>query len=439
MSSNPYFRRILLVAIIGVGILALTTCSISKEADGGPVQLVYQDWRTDWFPPMAQELLDEFHAEHPNIRVFYTPDPDNVETAMLEAMEAGTAPDVFQGCCSFFPIWAQEGHTLDLAPLIERDIDDAVISEWSPAQYEALRTDSGQQFGVPKYHGALAIYYNKDLFDEYGVAYPDETWDHDDYLNAMRQLTHDTDNDGDTDIWGSMIDVSWERIQMHVNDWGGHFVDPSNPRNCVMDEPPALEALEWLRSAMWDEQVMARLSDVGATETRHAFIGGEIAMVEDGSWALKDILANADFRIGVAPFPAGPAARVTLGTTDGFGIYAGTRYPEEAWELVKFLISREYGIAMAEANFLQPARTSLVNDWVEIIEQQFPAQTRELDLAAFADGHLKGYSVTAEIFADQATASAAASDAWDQILTLGTQPTDSIQSVCSLIEGASRN
>ena len=71
---------------------------------------------------MAEELLDEFHSENPNIRVFYTPDPDNLEQSMLELMQAGTAPDVFQGCCTFFPTWAQQGYTLDLAPLIARDI-----------------------------------------------------------------------------------------------------------------------------------------------------------------------------------------------------------------------------------------------------------------------------------------------------------------------------
>ena len=64
------------------------------------------------------------------------------------------------------------------------------------------------------------------------------------------------------------------------------------------------------------------------------------------------------FRVGVAPFPAGPVRRVTLATTDGFGIYSGTKHPDEAWELVKLLISKDYGRAMARANFLQPARAS---------------------------------------------------------------------------------
>ena len=234
-------------------------------------------------------------------------------------MRAGTAPDVLQGCCTFFPIWAQEGHLLDLRPFIERDLDEEVLSDWDRAQYEALATPDGAQYGVPKFHGALALYYNKDLFDAHGIPYPDDTWTQDEYLDAMRQLTLDSDGDGATDVWGGMIDVSWDRVQVHVNAWGGNIVDPANPASCALDEAPALAAVEWLRARMWDDKVMATLLDVQNLSTRDAFIEGMVATVEDGSWALKDILAKAPFRVGVAPLPAGPAGRVTLATTDGFG------------------------------------------------------------------------------------------------------------------------
>lgn len=419
--------------------LALAACQPFQSPtlrNNDKVQLVYQDWRTDWFPPMAQRLLAEFHATHPNIRVFYTPDPEDLEESMLVDMEAGVAPDVFQGCCSFFPIWAQQGYTLDLRPYVEADLDQATIDDWNPAQYRAFFSRDGRQYGLPKYHGALALYYNKDLFDAYKVDYPDGTWDHDDYLAAMQRLTHDRDDDGQIDVWGSMVDISWERIQMHVNGWGGHFVDPDDPTRCRMAEPEALAAMEWLRARMHDDRVLATFLDVHNMETRQAFITGRVAMVEDGSWALKDILTGADFRIGVAPFPAGPVRRVTLATTDGFAIYAGTKYPEAAWELVKFLISREYGRAMAQANFLQPARASLVDEWIGFIRQEFPRQTAEMDLAAFADGHLKGYSVTAEIFANMAEATRLTYTAWDQIFTLGQAPVERMKSVCAQIEAS---
>jgi multiple sugar transport system substrate-binding protein len=196
--------------------------------------------------------------------------------------------------------------------------------------------------------------------------------------------------------------------------------------------------MEWIRARMWDDRVMASFLDVQNVETRQAFINERIAMVEDGSWSLKDILTGARFRVGVAPFPEGPVRRATLATTDGFAIYGGTRHPEAAWELVKFLASREYGRAMARANFLQPARASLVGEWDQLIRSEFPLQTRDLELGAFAEGHLEGYSVTAEIFANQADAGRLAEAAWEQIYTLGREPVAMMKDVSAQIEDAQR-
>ena len=55
-------------------------CAGRPAEDPGPTaataaQLVYRDWRTDYFAAMAQQMLEQFHATHPNIHVFYTPDP----------------------------------------------------------------------------------------------------------------------------------------------------------------------------------------------------------------------------------------------------------------------------------------------------------------------------------------------------------------------------
>jgi multiple sugar transport system substrate-binding protein len=197
-----------------------------------------------------------------------------------------------------------------------------------------------------------------------------------------------------------------------------------------------MEALEWLRARIWDDHVMTFSPPEQGTGTREAFIAGQVAMAEDGSWALKDILSGARFRLGIAPFPSGPVKKVTLATTDGFGIYSGTKHPNAAWELVKFLISPEYGRAMARTNFLQPARASLVEDWVQYVRAEYPEQTRDVDIAAFADGHLKGYSVIAEVFPNMSEATRLAEDAWRKILVLGQAKVNLMQETSRLIDAA---
>jgi multiple sugar transport system substrate-binding protein len=402
---------------------------------GEKADIVYQDWRTEWFPPMANRMLEIFHERHPNIRVYFTLDPENLEERMPVDFEAGRAPDVFAGCCTFFPTWAKRGYTLDLRPLVA-DLDQADIADWDPVQYAALFTRDGVQYALPKYHGALALYYNKDAFDDARVAYPDASWNDDDYQDAMRRLTTDTKNDNQADRWGSIFDISWDRVQTHVNAFGGHFVDPADSSRCLMGEPPALAAMEWLRARMWDDKTMATPLDVQNQLPRQAFALGRTAMDEDGSWSLRDILQESRFRLGVAPMPAGPARRAALAGTDGFGIYADTRYPEASWELLKFLVGKDYGRAMAQAQFLQPARESLVDEWIGFIRAEYPEQTRDVDLAAFADGHRQGYSVIAEIFLNMEAAQRIAYAAWDKLYTLGQADTDIMVTAAAQIQQA---
>lgn len=387
---------------------------------------------------MAQLMLDEFHATHPNIRVYYNLDPENkeFEEKSLADLQAGTAPDVFQGCCSFLPIWAQKGYLLDLRPYVRADLDQATIDDWDRVQYKSFFRRDGQQYALPKYHGALALYYNKDLFEAAHIDFPDDSWTHDDYLAAMKRLTYGSNRGDQPPVWGSMIDTAWERLQVHVNAWGGHFVDPMDPTKSRMAEPAALQAFEWIRARMWDDKVMATALDVQNKGTQQAFIDGQVAMIEDGSWGLKGILANANFRVGLAVFPAGPVRRATLATTDGFGIYAGTKHPDAAWELLKFLVSKEYGRAMAKAQFLQPARASLVDEWIGFIRTEFPDKTKDLNIAAFADGQRKGYSVIGEGFANQADAQRLANAAWQKIFTLGQAPVEIIKDLSRDIEAA---
>jgi multiple sugar transport system substrate-binding protein len=430
--SRRSFLKAIGVSVAGIGIGACAPRNLGPGPDGAAyAQLVYQDWRTDWFPALAHEMLGAFHELHPNIQVYYTPDPVDLHGQMMEDFAAGTAPDLIAGCCEFLPIWAQHGYLLDLAPYVEADLDQDTIDDWDPAQLASYYTPDGQLFALPKYHGALGLYYNRDVFEAAGVQVPERSWSYDDYLQAMKETA-----DPDRRIWGGMVDITWDRLQVHVNSWGGHFVDPQDSTRSFMGRAEALSAFEWIRARMWDDRVMASALDVQNLQTRHAFIQRRLAMVEDGSWALKDILELAPFRVGVTTFPAGMARRATLATTDGFAIYAGTRYPEAAWELIKFLTSRAYGRAMARAHLLQPARASLVGDWAAMVREQYPDRAITLDIGSFADGHLNGYSVTAEIFFRMEEARRLAQTAWNRIFTLGQDPVGTMRQVSKEIEAA---
>jgi len=122
-------RDFLKLSGLAAGSALLNACApsgslVTQSEQKKKIQLVYQDWRTEWFPAMAQQMLERFHQSHANIRVFYVPDPVDVEESLLVDMQAGVAPDVFAACCSFFPILAQEDQTLDLRPFVEEELDE---------------------------------------------------------------------------------------------------------------------------------------------------------------------------------------------------------------------------------------------------------------------------------------------------------------------------
>jgi hypothetical protein len=93
---------------------------------------------------------------------------------------------------------------------------------------------------------------------------------------------------------------------------------------------------------------------------------------------------------------------------------------------------------LAKAHLLQPARASLVEDWVSHIRAEFPEETAGMDIAAFANGQRKGYSVIAETFADQAAATRLSNAAWQGIFTLGKAPVSHLAEISRQIEATQK-
>ncbi len=116
LTRSAISRRDFLRSVgVSLAAVALSACARKAPAakapaarSSGKVQLVYQDCRC-----RGQQLkLQDFYDAHPNIEVFYTPDPDNFEGAMLADFEAGTAPDLMAAAAIFFPCGRRKGTCL---------------------------------------------------------------------------------------------------------------------------------------------------------------------------------------------------------------------------------------------------------------------------------------------------------------------------------------
>ncbi len=293
-------RRVFLRVAGGLaGAVALSACAPAPKKGLGPhgsqaVQLVYQDWRTDYFAAMAQQMLEEFHATHPNIHVFYTPDPTDLNEKMMSDFQAQSAPDVFAGCCDFFPVWAQRGYLLDLRPYMDAELDarrpartgtrpsiarcscvtasstacPSIMARWPSTTTRTSSTST--RCHIPSHAGPTRT--TRRRCCKFVQPRP-----------ANRQH-----------VWGSMFDVSWDRIQAHVNAWGGHFVDPNDPQKSLMARPSALDAMQWLRGRMWGDHAMASRLDVQNLSVTEAFYRGQagdgrgrLVVAEEPSWPTR--------------------------------------------------------------------------------------------------------------------------------------------------------
>jgi ABC-type glycerol-3-phosphate transport system substrate-binding protein len=95
-------------------------------------------------------------------------------------------------------------------------------------------------------------------------------------------------------------------------------------------------------------------------------------MAEDGMHALKDVARVEGMDFDIAPIPKGPKQRMGWITTDGWGIWSGSKARPQAWELTKFLTSVEWFKLQSRIELLIPSRVSLLDDWIQVLREKFP-------------------------------------------------------------------
>lgn len=80
----------------------------------------------------------------------------------------------------------RQGKTRDLGPFIEQD-PSFDLADFYPAMLD-FYTDEGSVWAIPSGVDLVAMFYNKDLFDQYDVPYPEVGWTWDDFLSKAQAL-----------------------------------------------------------------------------------------------------------------------------------------------------------------------------------------------------------------------------------------------------------
>lgn len=372
----------------------------APAASGDAVEITYMMWGSPEELAVWQQIVDDFEAANPNITVKVdVSDWDSYWNKLKTLYAGGTPPDVFAMDGPLYPDWASRGVLLDLQPYIDQ----------SPGLLDGLYPNTlatykfnGSYAGLPRDLQPIVLFYNKDMFDAAGVAYPTDQWTMTDLRAAAKQLTKDTDGDGKVDQWGFATDLWDMELFWSEAIWGyGGTVISDDYTKTLIDDGKADEAWQLINGMMVEDKSMP---DPAVSEEYGGdpFASGVAAMTTIGHWTVPQY-AQLAFKWDVAPMPSGPAGRATSVNSAGFVIAKDSKHADASWEFVKYALGQAGQTRLTELGFAVPILKSVAESPV-FLDQKSPQINQQvfLDSLAFAKAKpsFKGYEEWAAVIGD---------------------------------------
>jgi multiple sugar transport system substrate-binding protein len=234
------------------------------------------------------KMIDLFEAANPGIEV-------KVETAayadyfteLQTRIAGGDAPDTFELNFENFVTYASKGALLDLTSAIDAD----TAARYYPEALKAFQLD-GTQYGLPASFSDVVLFYNKDLFDAAGVAYPTSDWTWADEQAAAEKLTNK-----DEDILGEYAPISFHEFYKTAAQNGCGFFGEDG--SVTINQPKCVEALQYMIDAQ-DKGFQPSDADLAGVPNEDLFKQGKIAMLTSGIWmfsGFQDLPFNWDIAV----------------------------------------------------------------------------------------------------------------------------------------------
>ena len=333
--------------VLAVGALAaagLTACSSSGSGSGSSnptanassmaAALQQKSSITVWgWAPQDKDIVAAFEKKYPNVTInLVNAGTSTTEyTKLQNVVKAGSGiPDVAQIEYYALPQFALSGAVQSL----DGYGFDSLKSDYSQAVWDSV-TVNGQLDALPQDTGPMALFYNKKVFDKYGLTVP-TTWDQ--YIADAKKLhaanpnAYITSDNGDPGFVTSMV---W--------DAGGKPLQTSGSTNVTVNTAdPGTERFANAWNQMVDQNLVDPIS--GWTDQWYTGLGnGTIATLVTGAWMPGDFessvaASSGDWR--VAPMPtwtAGGAAATAESGGSAYSVLKGAGNPLVAAAFVQFM------------------------------------------------------------------------------------------------------
>lgn len=298
-----------------------------------------------------QEIFDKFTEQNPHIKVEQVSATyDEYNERVLTMAAGGNLADLVWVQPSSFGTLAENGILMDLTDNISEDID---VDEYQPGILELGQVD-GTQYGMIRDRSTVQMGYNKDLFDEMGVDYPEDDWTMDEFLDIAQQLTV---KEGDRTTQFGIENFYLKELLLS---YGTYILDPET-ENVTIDSPEAIEALNFSQDLINEYNVQP--TGAQSEGVSNLFLSGVAAMRMTGPWDWVEYEENGDFEFDVVPLPiANDTGTLSPASYLPIGLNADSKHPEEAWELLKYLTYGEGQDIQAEITGAVPVVERNVDD-----------------------------------------------------------------------------
>jgi multiple sugar transport system substrate-binding protein len=330
---------------------------------------VDKEWST-----MVNDVIPAFEKANPGIKVHSVYYNDNViKTKFIAAAAAGSPPDVMRADIADVPQLANQGTLTDLSKALPNY--KALTADALPGPL-ATNLWKGQYYGLPLDTNTQALYWNKAIFADAGIAGPPTT---------LTQLVTDAQKltDKAKGVYGLGVDGTdvWNTAP-YVWSLGGAFTNPALTKATgYMDGHATETAVQTLVNLYKDGDIGTDfLGGTGAVSGEEGFPKGQYAMYIDGPWAVPTFAAVNDMpTYGISLFPAGrDGSDSTVGGEDVI-IPQGTKHLAAAEEFAEFLDQPLSQLAMAKQGDMSVEK----NDATQEVKNT-PSQaifTKELETA----------------------------------------------------------
>jgi multiple sugar transport system permease protein len=387
-------------------LLLAATAALAAFASAD-VNLRFVVWDGDVATQVLREEIGRFEKAHPGIHVKFETVTTNYQEKLLAQVAAHVAPDVAMMDPANFQRFASRGALLELNPLF-RYTPGFDLSEYYKNLVDA-HSLKGKLYVLPRDIAPCAIvYYNKKLFREAGIPYPDGTWTYDfkerpelkdkDFLWVMHRLTMQKGKEL-PERWGYA--PGWKDLwkEMTFLQMGARVVDNyESPTKLLFDDPRIIRATQFTADLSLKQRWMpsdTEITNVLQSNTRQMFTQQKVAMLQSGIWEVPELRKELkpgtpgyfDWDIAIAPVLAGGKRAYPTGGS-GYCILKETLHPREAWLLTQWMAGEPGMMAMARAGIAQPGirKLALREPWIPgphtPAEQQVPHNRIITDQAA---------------------------------------------------------